>query len=79
MYSKLILLFINLCVIGRSYSQYHEDYRPQLHYTPPKGWNNDPNGLLYHKETYHLFYQFYPNDTKWGTVFTIITIINFKN
>nr|WEI57623.1 putative GH32 family protein [Oppiella nova] len=66
MYSKLILLFINLCVISLSYSQYHEDYRPQLHYPPPKGWNNDPNGLLYHKGTYHLFYQFYPNDTKPG-------------
>lgn len=37
--------------------------RPELHYTPPRGWMNDPNGLLYHRGTYHLFYQYDPVHT----------------
>lgn len=41
-------------------------YRPKFHYTPEKGWINDPNGLLFDGKQYHLFAQHYPNDTKWG-------------
>jgi len=42
------------------------DYRPRFHYTPEKGWINDPNGLVYDGEKYHLFAQHYPDATKWG-------------
>ena len=42
------------------------DIRPKLHYTPVKGWINDPNGLIYADGKFHLFCQFYPDDTKWG-------------
>lgn len=42
------------------------NYRPKFHYTPLKGWINDPNGLVYDGEKYHLFAQHYPHDTKWG-------------
>ncbi len=45
---------------------YTETYRPQLHFSPPQFWMNDPNGLIYHKGKYHLFYQYYPEDIKWG-------------
>ncbi len=43
-----------------------EKYRPQFHFTPKANWMNDPNGMVYHNGTYHLFYQYYPNDKVWG-------------
>ena len=43
-----------------------ESYRPQYHFTPKTSWMNDPNGLVYHNDNYHLFYQYYPDSTVWG-------------
>ena len=40
--------------------------RPQYHFTSPKGWINDPNGLIYYKGWYHLFYQFNPDHLEWA-------------
>jgi fructan beta-fructosidase len=45
---------------------YHEPYRPQFHFSPAAKWMNDPNGMVYYKGTYHLFYQYYPKDIVWG-------------
>lgn len=45
---------------------YNEPYRPQFHFSPQEKWMNDPNGMVYHKGVYHLFYQYYPEDIVWG-------------
>ena len=41
------------------------DYRPKIHFSPEKGWMNDPNGMFYVDGVYHFFYQKYPYDTSW--------------
>jgi fructan beta-fructosidase len=45
---------------------YKEPFRPQFHFSPEKNWMNDPNGMVYYKGVYHLFYQYYPEDIVWG-------------
>jgi fructan beta-fructosidase len=43
-----------------------EAYRPQFHFAPARFWMNDPNGLVYYKGEYHLFYQYNPFGIDWG-------------
>lgn len=37
-----------------------------IHLKAPRGWINDPNGFIYYKGKYHLFYQHFPYAPKWG-------------
>jgi fructan beta-fructosidase len=53
------------------YSQplYQEALRPQLRFSQLKGWNNDPNGMVYHDGEYHLFWQSNPFGPQWGNMY----------
>jgi len=62
----IVCLVICLQVPAQDKSFYRERYRPQFHFTPAIHWMNDPNGLVYHKGEYHLFYQFNPFGNRWG-------------
>ncbi|OOF68233.1 glycoside hydrolase family 32 protein [Rodentibacter caecimuris] len=43
-----------------------ENFRPVYHLAPPTGLLNDPNGLVFDGEKYHLFYQWFPFDAIHG-------------
>ena len=42
--------------------------RPQIHFTPMRNWMNDPNGLIFYKGSYHLFFQYNPEGDQWGNM-----------
>lgn len=41
-------------------------HRPRYHLMPPSSWLNDPNGPLYWRGKYHLFYQYAPTISNFG-------------
>ncbi|MGO4271728.1 glycoside hydrolase family 32 protein, partial [Paenibacillus sp. TAF58] len=42
--------------------------RLKYHFMPPAYWMNDPNGLIYYRGEYHMFYQFHPYSAEWGAM-----------
>ena len=64
----LCIMAIHLLVFSQVKEKidYDQRFRPQFHFTPAINWMNDPNGLVYYKGKYHLFFQFNPFGNKWG-------------
>jgi len=42
--------------------------RPQYHLLPAANWMNDPNGPIFYKDCYHMFFQYNPNGAFWGSM-----------
>ena len=42
-----------------------DEKRPLAHFTAKTGWINDPNGLIYDGEYYHLYFQYNPFHISW--------------
>ena len=55
-----------LVLLSSSHLIAQKKYRPEIHFTPKAGWMNDPNGMIYVKGVYHLYYQHNPNASVWG-------------
>jgi fructan beta-fructosidase len=67
--TRSLLIALAVLLALRSHAQtegYDQPFRPQVHFSPQKNWTNDPNGLVYYKGEYHLFYQYNPFGDEWG-------------
>ena len=86
--SMFIICLLGLQVIGstvtaQTSSKVNSDqHRPIIHFSPNANWMNDPNGMVYHNGTYHLFFQYHPHSTIWGPMHwghaTSTDMINWK-
>lgn len=45
-----------------------KEKRPDFHLCARTGWMNDPNGFSSYNGKYHLFYQYYPYETRWNSM-----------
>jgi len=72
LYLHLFLAFAVLACLVSSTSKpykppaYGEKYRPRYHFSAPKNWINDPNGLIYYGGLYQMYYQYNPYSADWG-------------
>ncbi len=58
--SKDIKTYSQAALNLRKWMMKNDPHYPIYHFTGPESWINDPNGPIYYKGKYHLFYQFDP-------------------
>ena len=46
-------------------TDYRGKYRPWAHFTARRGWINDPNGLVWYRDKYRMYFQHNPAATTW--------------
>lgn len=67
-----IIILLSFTPVSKAFASdpgyYQETYRNQFHFSPEANWMNDPNGMVYYEGEYHLFYQYHPYGTKWGSL-----------
>jgi beta-fructofuranosidase len=56
----------DLPVVATKAEMAADPLRPQYHLLPDHNWMNDPNGPIFWKSKYHMFYQYNPNAAVWG-------------
>jgi fructan beta-fructosidase len=61
-----ILLLFGIGSVATAQDSYDQPWRPQYHFTPSHNFMNDPNGMVFYKGEYHLFYQYNPEGQVWG-------------
>ena len=61
-------MIVTCLLVGGALAQdsYDQPWRPQYHFTPSHNFMNDPNGMVFYKGEYHLFYQYNPEGQVWG-------------
>ncbi|HTJ12300.1 MAG TPA: glycoside hydrolase family 32 protein [Dinghuibacter sp.] len=64
--STLAVGLFSITAMGQGASTPTPQWRPQYHFSPPKNWTNDPNGLIFLDGRYNLYYQHNPFGNKWG-------------
>ena len=55
--------------IWKAEEVYREPQRAQFHFSPKRGWNNDPNGMVFAQGEYHLYFQHNPYGWNWGNMY----------
>ncbi|MCX6872777.1 MAG: GH32 C-terminal domain-containing protein [Verrucomicrobia bacterium] len=58
--SKDVAEFSRAGLALRKWMIANDPFRPLYHFAAPESWINDPNGPIYYKGRYHLFYQYDP-------------------
>jgi fructan beta-fructosidase len=62
----VLLLFSAIQVSAQQQQIATPQWRPLYHFSPPKNWTNDPNGLIVLNGVFQLYYQHNPFENKWG-------------